>query len=66
VKLGLGLYPRLLTPENFRFARQIGATHFVAHLPDWSSSGVRPGRRRRPIGSVLTKSCAACEPPSAW
>lgn len=43
MKLGLGLYPRLLTPENFRFARQLGVTHIVAHLPDWSSSGVRPG-----------------------
>lgn len=41
MKLGLGLYPRLLTPENFRFARQMGATHVVAHLPDWSRSGHR-------------------------
>lgn len=41
MKLGLGLYPRLLTPENVRFARQGGATHIVAHLPDWTSSGVR-------------------------
>lgn len=41
MKVGLGLYPRLLTAENLRFARQIGATHIVAHLPDWTSSGVR-------------------------
>ena len=41
MKLGLGLYPRLLTPENFRYARQVGATHIVAHLPDWTTSGVR-------------------------
>jgi mannonate dehydratase len=41
MKLGLGLYPRLLTPENVRFARQVGATHIVAHLPDWTTSGVR-------------------------
>jgi mannonate dehydratase len=41
MKLGLGLYPRLLTPENIRFARQVGATHIVAHLPDWTSSGQR-------------------------
>src|SRR5437763_1629716 len=49
MKLGLGLYPRLLTPENLRFARQIGVSHVVAHLPDWTSSGVRgveaPGGR---------------------
>lgn len=43
MKLGLGLYPHLLTPDNLRFARQIGASHIVAHLPNWSSSGVRPG-----------------------
>lgn len=43
VKLGLGLYPHLLTSDNLRFARQIGATHLVAHLPNWSSTGVRPG-----------------------
>jgi mannonate dehydratase len=41
MKLGLGLYPHLLTPENVRFARQVGATHIVAHLPDWTSSGKR-------------------------
>lgn len=38
IKLGLGLYPRLLTPENFRFARQAGATHIVAHLPGYSKT----------------------------
>ncbi|MCC6627216.1 MAG: mannonate dehydratase [Chloroflexi bacterium] len=41
MKLGLGLYPHLLTPENVRFARQVGATHIVAHLPDWTTSGKR-------------------------
>lgn len=43
MKLGLGLYPRLLTTDNLRFAKQVGATHIVAHLPDWSISGQRPG-----------------------
>jgi mannonate dehydratase len=37
VKLGLGLYHHMLTPENFRFARQAGATHIVAHLVDYFS-----------------------------
>lgn len=35
MKLGLGLYRHMLTPENFRFARQAGATHIVAHLTDY-------------------------------
>lgn len=33
MKLGLGLYPNILTDDNFRFARQLGATHIVVHLP---------------------------------
>ncbi|NBQ60970.1 MAG: D-mannonate dehydratase, partial [Proteobacteria bacterium] len=35
MKLGLGLYAHNLTDENFRFARQAGATHIVAHLADY-------------------------------
>ena len=41
VKLGLGLYRHMLTVENLRFARQAGATHIVAHLVDYFSSGPR-------------------------
>lgn len=33
--LGLGLYRDLLTEENFRFAKQAGATHLVVHLADY-------------------------------
>ena len=29
----------MLTPENFRFARQIGCTHIVAHLVDYFAGG---------------------------
>jgi mannonate dehydratase len=39
MKLGLGLYRALLSPENVRFARQIGATHIVAHIPGGFSRG---------------------------
>jgi mannonate dehydratase len=42
MKLGLGLYPRMLTAENYRFARQAGATHIVAHLPGYSRTVARP------------------------
>lgn len=38
MKLGLGLYKHMLTPENFRFAKQAGATHIVAHLTDYFGS----------------------------
>lgn len=33
MKLGLGLYSGMLTEEHFRFARQLGVTHIVAHTP---------------------------------
>lgn len=35
MKLGLGLYKQTLTDDNFRFARQAGATHIVAQLVDY-------------------------------
>jgi mannonate dehydratase len=35
MKLGLGLYRRLLTEDNFKFAEQAGVTHIVAHLVDY-------------------------------
>lgn len=41
MKLGLGLYRHMLTPDNYRFARQAGATHIVAHLVDYFSEGPR-------------------------
>lgn len=39
MKLGLGLYRHMLTEDNLKFARQAGATHIVAHLVDYFSSG---------------------------
>lgn len=33
MKLGLGLYRHMLTPDYVRFAKQAGATHIVAHMP---------------------------------
>jgi mannonate dehydratase len=41
MKLGLGLYRHMLTGENFRFARQAGASHVVAHLVDYFREGPR-------------------------
>jgi mannonate dehydratase len=35
MKLGHGLYRHMLTQENFRFAKQAGVTHIVAHLTDY-------------------------------
>lgn len=35
MKIGLGLYREQLTPQNFQFAVQAGATHIVAHLTNY-------------------------------
>lgn len=39
MKLGLGLYRALLTRDTLRFARQVGVTHIVAHLPGLFTRG---------------------------
>lgn len=41
MQLGLGLYRHMLTSDNFRFARQAGATHIVAHMTDYFKEGPR-------------------------
>jgi mannonate dehydratase len=36
MKIGFGFYRHMLNDENFRFARQAGATHAVVHLTDYT------------------------------
>jgi mannonate dehydratase len=51
MKLGLGLYRHMLTSENFRFARQCGATHIVAHLVDYFRGSADNPRDSQPTGA---------------
>src|SRR6267142_2267368 len=51
MKLGLGLYRHMLTPENFQFARQAGATHLVIHLVDYFKGGAHNPRDNQPTGT---------------
>ena len=51
MKLGLGLYQHMLTPENFAFAKQAGATHVVAHLVDYFRGGGHTGPDDQPTGT---------------
>ncbi|HWA09749.1 MAG TPA: mannonate dehydratase [Opitutaceae bacterium] len=51
MKLGLGLYRHMLTPENFCFARQVGATHVVAHLVDYFRGGGHSATDNQPTGT---------------
>lgn len=40
----------MLTTENFRFAKQAGATHIVAHLVDYFKGGAHSGNDDQPTG----------------
>lgn len=51
MKLGLGLYRHMLTPENFAFARQAGATHVIAHLVDYFRGGQHAHAEDQPTGT---------------
>lgn len=50
MKLGFGLYSHQLTPENYRFARQAGATHLVVHLVDYFRKAPPGARGDQPTG----------------
>ena len=51
MKLGLGLYRHMLTRDNFRFARQAGATHIVAHLVDYFRDAQHTSADDQPTGA---------------
>lgn len=65
MQLGLGLYRHLLTRENFRFARQSGATHIVAHLVDYFKGGARNPNDNQPTGTGLGWGLAG-DPEKLW
>ncbi|HEU5078669.1 MAG TPA: mannonate dehydratase [Opitutaceae bacterium] len=65
MKLGLGLYRHMLTPENFQFARQAGATHIVAHLVDYFRGGAHNPRDNQPTGTDAGWGLAG-DPKAIW
>ena len=51
MKLGLGLYRHMLTTENYRFAKQCGCTHVIAHLVNYFTWGEDDaGDDNQPVG----------------
>lgn len=52
MKLGIGLYRHLLAPEHYRFARQIGCTHVVAHLVDYFRQPGSGEPKKAPAGGA--------------
>lgn len=65
MKLGLGLYRHMLTRDNFRFAKQAGATHIVAHYVDYFKGGALNSREDQPTGSQLGWGVAG-DPDMIW
>ena len=65
MKLGLGLYRHMLTADNFRFARQAGATHLVVHLVDYFRGGAHRTRDDQPVGTDLGWGLAG-DPDRLW
>jgi mannonate dehydratase len=49
MKLGLGLYKSVLNKDNFKFAKQAGATHLVVQLVDYVQGGKNPTLTRNHI-----------------
>lgn len=56
MELGIGLYRHMLTAENYRFCRQIGCTHVVAHLVDYfrqreTAAALQAAADNQPVGT---------------
>jgi mannonate dehydratase len=51
MRLGLGLYRHMLTRDNFRFARQAGASDIVVHLVDYFKDGSHGTHDSQPTGT---------------
>jgi mannonate dehydratase len=50
MKLGFGLYSHMLNSEGYAFAKQVGATHIVAHLVDYFHQGSASAAANQPVG----------------
>lgn len=66
MKVGLGLYRHMLTPEYYAFARQAGCTHVIVHLVDYFRQGTTNPRGNQPTGSKYEPWGAAGDPEKLW
>ena len=66
MKLGLGLYRHMLTPDYFAFARQAGCTHVVIHLVDYFNKGGSNPRNNQPTGQRDEAWGVAGDPAKLW
>ena len=66
MKIGLGLYRHMLTPEYYDFARQCGCTHVVVHLVDYFKESSNNPRDNQPTGSKHQPWGMAGDPNELW
>jgi mannonate dehydratase len=66
MRVGLGLYRHLLSPENFAFARQAGCTHVVVHMVDYFHKAKSNPRENQPTGARLDPWGVAGDPEKLW
>jgi mannonate dehydratase len=66
MKVGLGLYRHMLTPEYYAFARQAGCTHVVIHLVDYFNRGSSNPRTNQPTGAKYEPWGVAGDPEKLW
>lgn len=66
MKLGLGLYRHMLTPEHYAFAAQAGCTHVVVHLVDYFKGGASNPANNQPTGGKDGPWGIAGDPDNLW
>ncbi len=53
MKLGIGLYRHMLSPAAYRFARQLGCSHVIIHLVEYTRGEKTPEPpNNQPVGSA--------------
>jgi mannonate dehydratase len=66
MKVGLGLYRHMLTPEYYAFAKQAGCTHVIVHLVDYFNQGSTNPRNNQPTGGKYEPWGVAGDPEKLW
>lgn len=73
MKVGIGLYRHMLTPSNYRFAKQIGCTHVVIHLVDYfrkpgasAALGLYAAADNQPVDDAAGGWGVAGDPEALW
>src|SRR4051794_3607768 len=66
MKIGIGLYRHMLTPDYYAFARQAGCTHVVIHLVDYFKNNSANDPNNQPTGGKDQPWGYAGDPHQLW